>query len=349
MSTYDPIVGTGDFPKLNLFGSRPTVEPGVALVVYSDKGDVLVLMPGQRLTAGDVAWKNYKGYFKVDIGVHNLEFQTKVPCNKDAFSFEAKLQITCQVEKPDVIVKNKIRDVLAALKPEIENRMRTISRKYSADQSEDAEQEINNSFKSGLHVNGIFASQIISNLELPTEAREHIHKIQSTKNEIARQEVAYELESTKLRYENELAAAKLKHENDLKKQRMDFYAPLIKKGQWNLLALQLAEHPEDVASIVNLINQQQQADRENQLKMLKIMLEEDFVEGFQVEEVRKRILQKLLDSLGPVNTKALTDGSAKATPEKSKTKKRKKKTSKEDVIDEKEADETSEENEEEGE
>lgn len=64
MSSYDPIVGTGDFPKLNLFSSRPTVEPGVALVVYSNKGDVLALMPGQRLTAGDVAWKNYKAILK---------------------------------------------------------------------------------------------------------------------------------------------------------------------------------------------------------------------------------------------------------------------------------------------
>ena len=345
MSAYDPIVGTGDFPKLNLFGSRPTVEPGVALVVYSDKGDVLALMPGQRLTAGDVAWKNYKGYFKVDIGVHNLEFQTKVPCNKDAFSFEAKLLITYQIEKPDVIVKNKIRDVLAALKPEIENRMRTISRKYSADQSEDAEQEINNSFKSGLHVNGIFASQIISNLELPAEAREHIHKIQSARNEIARQEVAYELESTKLRYDNDLATAKLKHENELKKQRMDFYAPLLKKGQWNLLALQLSEHPEDVASIVNFINQEHQAERDNQLKMLKIMLEEDVVEGFQVEEVRKRILQKVLDSLGPVSTKALTDGSAKTNAENKKRKKKPSKEGAESAENVKDADETNEENE----
>lgn len=345
MSAYDPIVGTGDFSKFNLFSSRPTVEPGVALVVYSDKGDMLALMPGQRLTAGDIAWKNYKGYFKVDIGIHSLEFQTKVPCNKDAFSFEAKLQVTYQVKEPDVIVKNKIRDVLAALKPEIENRMRVISRKYNADQSEDAEQEINNSFKSGLHVNGIFATQIISNLELPVEAREHIHKIQSMKNEIARQEVTHELESIKLRHESELATAKQKHENDLKKQRMDFYAPFIKKGQWNLLALQLAEHPEDVAAIVNLINQQQQADREYQLKMLKIMLEEDVVEGFQVEEVRKRILQKLLDSLGPVSTKALTDGSAKANPEKPVNKKRKKKPAKDDVVDATEVDEISEEDE----
>ena len=113
-----------------------------------------------------------------------------------------------------------------------------------------------------------------------------------------------------------------------------------------MLALQLAEHPEDVTSIVNLINQQQQADRENQLKMLKIMLEEDVVEGFQVEEVRKRILQKVLDSLGPVSTKALTDGKAKAPAGKSVNKKEKKKPAKENVVDGKEVDEIIEENDE---
>lgn len=330
MSTNDPIIGTETFPKFNLFAPRPMVEPGQALVMYRDNGETLTLMPGQRITAGNIAWRDYKGYYKVDIGMHALDFQTRVPCNKDAFNFEAKVQVAYQVENPDVIVKNKIRDVLVALRPEIENRMRIISRKYNAEQSEDAEQEINKGFEKGLRVNGIFASQIVSNLELEAEAREHLRKIQSTKNEIVRQEVTHELEATKVRYENEI-----------KKQRMDFYTPLIKKGQWNLLALQLAEHPDDVVAIANMMNQQQQAERDNQLKLLKIMLDEDVVEGFQVDEVRKRVLQKLIDSLGPTSTKALTDGGS-SKPEKSSNKKQKRKKAKEDSSDSTEDDEENE-------
>jgi hypothetical protein len=311
MSSYDPIVGTGDFPEFNLFGSRPTVEPGVALVVFTDKGDVLALMPGQRLTAGDIAWKNYKGYFKVDIGVHNLEFKTKVPCNRDAFNFEATLQVTYLVDNPAEIVKNKIRDVLTVLKPEIENRMRTISRKYNAEQSEEAEQEINKSFGKGLRVSGIFASHIVSNLELESAAREHLRTIQSTRNEIERQGILHELEITRS-----------KHDLEIKQLKKDFYAPIVKRDQWELLALHLAEHPDDVATVASMISQQQ-------FEMLKLMLDKDVIEGFHVEDVGKQVLQRLADSFGPLSTKALTDSSSKDAPEKPVNKKRKKKPSKE--------------------
>lgn len=320
MSANDPILSSGTFQKLNPFASRPTVEPGVSLVVSSDKGDVLALMPGQRLTAGDIAWKKYTHYYKVDIGTHNLEFQTKVPCNKDAFNFEAKLQVVYQVDDPTLIVKNNTRDVLTILKPEIENRMRTISRRYNAEQSEEAEQEINKSLGKGVRIGGIFAKQIISNLELEPTAREHLRTLQNTKNEIARKEAEHELQITIS-----------KHEFEIKKLKMDFYAPLIKKGQWNLLALQLAEHPDDVAAIASMINQHQQAELDKQLKMLKIMLEEDVVEGFQVEEVGKRVLQRLVDSLGPITSKALTDGGSKGNSDKPVGKKHKKKSSKENT------------------
>ena len=334
MNTNDPIIGTETFPTFSLFAPRPVAKPGQALVMYRDNGETSTLMPGQRLTAGNMAWRDYKGYYIVDIGIHTLEFQTKVPCKKDAFSFEAKLHVTYYVKEPEVIVKNGIRDILAALRPEIENQMRIISRKYNPDQSKEAEEEINKKFEDRLQVNGILTSQIISNLELPPEAREHLHQIQSTENEIARQEITHKLEATKLNYENKLEATKLKHENELKKQRMNFYAPLIEKGQWNLLALQLTEHPEDVASIVNFINQQKQADRDNQLKLLKIMLEGDVVEGFNVDDVTRKTIQNLLEGLTPTNSNILIDGGSKNSPEKTvEKKKERKRKSKEKVED----------------
>jgi len=64
-----------------------------------------------------------------------------------------------------------------------------------------------------------------------------------------------------------------------------------------------------------MLSQQRQADMENQLKALKIMLEEDVIEGFQMEEASKRVLQRFVESFGPeLETRALSAGEHKALP-----------------------------------
>jgi len=312
MSSHNPILSREEFPKISLFASRPIVEPGIALVLFREDGETITLMQGQRLTAGDIAWGQYKGFYKVDVASHSFSFQINVPCSKDAFNFKAEVQITYQVEDPREIVKKQTRDVQGVLQPEIINQMRTISRKYNAQQSEEAEQEINKAFKRGLRVGGILASRIMTNLELETASREHLRTIHGIENQKAEQTATYELD-----------IIKSKHDFELKKLKMEFYAPLIEKGQWNLLALHLAEHPDDVATITNMITQQRQLELENQLKMLKVMLEGDVIEGLHVEEVGKRVLQRLVDSLGPLDTKALSgDNSPKKLPSKTSGKKK---------------------------
>jgi hypothetical protein len=288
------------------------VEPGIALVLFRENGETLVLMQGQRLTAGDNAWGQYKGFYKVDVASHSFSFQVNIPCSKDAFNFKAEVQITYQVKDPKEVVKKQIRDVQGVLQPEIINQMRNISRKYNAEQSEEAEQEINRTFEHGLRVSGISASRIITNLELEATSRDHLRTIQSIQNQKVQQTA-----------EHELDVIKSKHDFELKKLKMEFYAPLIEKGQWNLLALHLAEHPDDVATISNMITQQRQLELDNQLKMLKVMLEGDVIEGLHVEEVGKRVLQRLVDSLGPLDTKALSEAnSPKKLPSKTSGKKK---------------------------
>jgi hypothetical protein len=75
-----------------------------------------------------------------------------------------------------------------------------------------------------------------------------------------------------------------------------------------LLALHLTENPGDIAVINQMLNRQHEVEMENQLKLLKIMLEEDAIEGYQLDEVRKRVLHKLIDNLG---TKLIEDKGVK--------------------------------------
>ena len=86
-NSFNPILGKEDIPRLRLFRPRPTPEPGVALFFFQPGQPLVTLWPGQRLTAGEVSWGNFKAIYKVDVTERALQFNCTLPCESDAFDF----------------------------------------------------------------------------------------------------------------------------------------------------------------------------------------------------------------------------------------------------------------------
>ena len=306
VDTYNPIISKEEIPRLHLFQPRPTPEPGVALVFFREGQPLVTLWPGDRLTAGEIRWGNYKIVHKIDITEHTFTFQCTLPCERDAFDFQAEAQVTCSVDDPAVIVERNVTDARAVLEPLIVRTMRTISRNYDVEESAEAEKAIAQAVEDESYNVGLKLNRFVVKLSLEEDARTHIRRLKQIEREKERERRASELE--KLRDELEIERMRIK---------MDFYSPLIKEGHWQLLALQLTNHPEDVATVAQMLSQQRQVEMDHQLKALKIMLEEDALEGFQIEEAGKRVLQRFVESFGPeLETRALSEGEArKALPE----------------------------------
>ncbi len=102
------------------------------------------------------------------------------------------------------------------------------------------------------------------------------------------------LEMQKTQFELQQARQHEEFQLQMMKQKTEFYTAMLQAGQWQLLALQLAQRPEDVQVILQTLNQQKQIEREHQVKMLKMLLDSDAVEGWQLSEVGKRALQELI-------------------------------------------------------
>lgn len=302
--TNNLIIGK-ESPRLRLFHPRPVPEPGTALVLYREGQPLITLWPGDRLTSGEVAWGNYRSIYKVDITEHSFSFNCTLPCRGEAFEFHAQVNVTYSVENPSLVVERNITDARAVLEPLIINTMRNISRRYEVEQSAEAEKAIIESVReeSKKYGTGLKLVRFVVELSLEEDARKHRRQVRQIKR-------AKEIE----RAQAELERQRIMLEKERTQMKMDFYGPLIREGQWQLLALYLANHPDDVATIEQIIRQHRQAEIENQLRALKIMLEEDAIEGWQVEavegwqteEIGKRLLRRLLDSLGPtLEVKAL--------------------------------------------
>jgi hypothetical protein len=304
---YNPIIGREEISGLRLFQSRPKPEPGIALVLFKEGQPLVTLWPGDRLTAGEVRWGGYKAVYRVDVTEHTFDFNCTLPCRGDAFDFLAEVRVTYIVSDPGVIVKRNTTDARDVLKSSILETMRRISRKFDVDESDTAETAIIEAIKNENYDVGFKVNRFVAELSLEKEERDYIRK----QRDIKRSE--------------DLEGQSLKKKIKLTKMKMDFYGPLIEKGDWQMLVLRLSESPEDVASVMQvmqMMSQQRQAETHRQLEIMKIMLEGGALEGFQLEETGKRVLKSLIESLGPqAPPKALDAGDSKERKALSKGKK----------------------------
>lgn len=297
-STYNPIIDEEDIPRFRLFKSRPAPEPGVALVLYKEGQPLVTLWPKDRMTAGEARWGKYKKVYKVDVTEHSFTFDCVLPCESDAFDFQAHIQVTCSVDDPALIVDRDLTDARDVLEPLIVRTMRGISRDYDVVQSAAAETAIVQAIGNESYDVGLELSRVVVELSLEEAARAHIRELRRIERDKEREKKEAELERQRDQLEMERMRTK-----------MDFYAPLIKEEQWQLLALQLTNHPDDVATVANMLRQQRQTEMEQQLKALRIMLEEDALEGFQMEDAAKRVLRRFVEGFAPeLETPALAEG-----------------------------------------
>jgi hypothetical protein len=304
VDTYNPIISKEALPRLHLFQPHPTPEPGIALVLFREGHPLVTLWPGDRLTAGEVRWGNYKTVYKIDITEHPFSLKCTLPCESDAFDFQAEVQVACSVDDPAIIVECNITDARAVLEPLIIDTMRSISRDYDVEETAAAERDITEAVKGKEYNLGLQLNRFVIKLGLEEETRAHIRKLRQIERDKERERREAELQ----RQRDELEIERMR-------MKMDFYAPLIIEGHWQLLALQLTEHPEDAVAMAQMLSQQRQAEMDRQLKALKILLEEDALEGFHIEKASKRILQQFVENLGSeLETRALGEAEEREAP-----------------------------------
>ncbi|MEW6496689.1 MAG: hypothetical protein AB1589_29825, partial [Cyanobacteriota bacterium] len=212
------------------------------------------------------------------------------------------------------------RQVLESLIVEV---MRSLSRNYQVEESGIAEREIGDRVKKAVDDAGFQLNRFVLTLSLEQEARQRIREKKDIQDRAELEKtriqssIELEKEAQKLqmqRQQFELERKRLENQFELEriKLKMEFYSPLLKAGNWQMLALQLAQNPEDVQVIVQQLNQQKQMERDHQMKMLKMLLDADALEGSQISEVGKRVLQGLI-AMTEESTPTLESGSTQNT------------------------------------
>ncbi|MFC1433025.1 PE-PGRS family protein [Streptacidiphilus sp. N1-3] len=287
----DPVAVVRQVSRIDHLTRRPTANADRALVFSDGSGKLDAFLPPLRPGRAELTARGYRTVYEVDMGIHHLELVHSLPSQGDAFSFQAEIDVTWQVSSPALVVSSGIRDVPAMISPRIQSLMRAASRKFSVEDSADAESAVQESLYSrpiaedvGLRIT------CTARLDLDAAAREHQSRLRGIKYDM--QAATPEFEYLQLRAQQEQA---------LLAQKADFYRYYLERGGIQQWALQVAQHPDDMRHALESLRQDEQIQVQNQMHLIENMIENGTFEDFQLEEPAKEALRQLKHILAPAS------------------------------------------------
>lgn len=115
------------------------------------------------------------------------------------------------------------------------------------------------------------------------------------------QEAKLEAERLKLELENAALRARLREQEvrgelRIEELRTDQYIRLLERGDFAVLAMRLLQEPDTIHQVAAQLAQQRGAIARQQMEALQILLQNDALEGWDVSDKAKAVLNQLLDS-----------------------------------------------------
>jgi hypothetical protein len=184
---------------------------------------------------------------------------------------------------------------------------------------------------------GVSVSVVSVKLDLEEAARRHVRELKEHERRhqadarVASLRHEREMDEARLQHEREVEAARRRHEVEMEEsarrhrermrqleqdtkhaqlagelellraqleiQRSQQYLPLIQEGNWALLSLFLAQHPERLSEVISVMMGQQQLMLDKQIETLRFFLDKDVVEKSDFEDRGRQLLGHALEQL----------------------------------------------------
>ena len=317
--TFNPILSKEDVREWSLTKQIPVPEANTVLVLSRSGGELQVIShEAKPISFSKFKFGGYNFLYKVDTREHVLKIECSLPSKVAGFDFPTSVEITCSVSSPQAVIKAGTEDVNSVLKTRLINEMKGISRDYDLREDAMAEKDINRSVKRRVVDEGCFndlglrISQLTASLKIDASALKPIRdttliklnaealltqKEIELKLSLAEKDAEFELSIIQARIDQAKEIQKLKLD-ELKRlgesANQEHYEKLLEGGETSMLAAYLARNPDNIASLITRLDQQKQIASGSNLEMLKIMIEEDALEGSQLSEASGRVLRRLM-------------------------------------------------------
>lgn len=261
---------------------RAPMRAHTALVLLTARGELQVVHPSERPTAGEWFWKRVRTVYEVDLGQHFSNFAADIPSRGDGLPFHATVNLQWRVEEPSQLVRWGIatsQALIDAIRPELLERMRKVSRQFDVHDSEATENKINTNFDPPLG----------ANLGLWTRPYVWLSLEQSTIDH------ARDMLGLKRRKEIE------EGHQGLLSSRISFYQGIISSGDVEQFAMQIAHNRNDLSAAIKAFHNARNTDYRNVIDFFAKLTESGLIERYEMSDR----VQEALDWLNKAVTRVV--------------------------------------------
>jgi hypothetical protein len=285
---FNPIIGEEHASRVVLPWGRPATKPGEALVIFRP-GQPLVTIWPNRLPDTRVVYSNAVIY-RVDIADHLLTFRYPVPSRGDGFDFTVEVSMVCTVADPAVIVDRKGTKPYDTVERLLEGTMRLVTRRYQNDEGAEVEQAIK-----------IAIANAISNSEYGPGLAFSSVAVKATPHEDTRK-----FAGNVIRAEHDSTLEEMRDtaKHSRLRKNLDVYGPMVRGGQWDVLALRLASNPDDIDGVLDRLASADAREQQQNWEAIKYFLDRDEMEGFHLDAPVRALLERFVERLQPDRSRA---------------------------------------------
>ncbi len=333
----DPVVTVRQISRFG-FVPRKLTRIDHALVFSTPTGAYVTSPPPVRPTRAEIISRRYTAVYEVDMGVHPVAMELRLPSSNDALQFEGVLELSWQVGDPAAFVASGHRDVPQLLLSEIEQAARSVTRRFAVTNSAEAEAEVLRAVGAGGPLGSRAGLLVIWTMRLHRDqdniahqrrmqaidhaATERIHNERRAMDSDVETDLRARrrdgLESDRaLAYGEQQQALLLQQQKwrtelrEAELEKIDFYHAQLEQGGVRAWALHLAEHPEDSRLVVQSLRQDQVSMIRAKADMVARLLDGDNAEGYELAAPKKLALRAMHDIL---NQQLPADATGRGAP-----------------------------------
>lgn len=289
-SSFQPILSERNLRRIDALFSGPRPRARVALVLVTKKGEHRAFLPDRLPTLGELLHSGRGTLYEVDIGLHHVQLEFDVPTRASSVTARAIVDVEWRVVDPERVVKDGLVDVGQALVPALQDRLGEITRQFDVEDLPGAEVAAQDELD-GLSVGA--DRGLVTRIFLRLQVNELIRIKASAHRDIAAQ---LDVDAQRLLIGMEQRMEQLKQEL-LLGVRVNSYQLSIESGDLERFSRQLAQNPDDVNAIVEMVNRQHGENRRVASEFISRLVESGAVERWvDVDDQVRSALEWLKES-----------------------------------------------------
>ncbi|MFI8929104.1 hypothetical protein ACIG3E_15685 [Streptomyces sp. NPDC053474] len=236
--------------------------------------------------------------FELQLGWHTVAFKVELPAAEHGRSFPAEVRVRWRVGDPCLVARSQVTDVAALLVPELEQRLRDVSRGYSINRAEEVRDAVHEAL-AGQHLGGQFGleTDVFVTISWDKLIQDHGRSLGRVLHQTDLERLNQELRQLRDDNKREL----------IRRWAADFQHA-IERGDHAVMAQMMARNPQDLAEIRQLFRKEQREERQDGMELMSRLIEGGLLERWELGDQAMVVVEFLRSSARHVLTDHAADG-----------------------------------------